>query len=60
MDAALLQDDDFRILKNKVTVKQVDELIKLLCAYCERPNCTLFCQKHCKRAFHKKCYDLVK
>ena len=54
-----MDDDDYRIVQNRMSDKQQAELLKKLCCYCERPNCSYFCQKYCKRAFHKKCKDLV-
>jgi len=36
-------DDDYRIVPTTITDKQLHELLKKLCCYCERPNCTYFC-----------------
>jgi chromodomain-helicase-DNA-binding protein 7 len=39
--------------------KNIDEMLKKLCYYCERPNCSNFCNGFCRRSFHLKCIAKV-
>lgn len=47
------------IYSKRISPKQAEDLLKKFCYFCERQKCSLFCSKHCKRAFHKNCAEKV-
>jgi chromodomain-helicase-DNA-binding protein 7 len=53
------EDDEGSEEKVRLDEAKKDELLKRLCAFCEKPKCTHYCMSFCKRSFHEECRKKV-
>lgn len=46
---------NYKPVSSSGKLRASDDMLKKLCYYCERVNCTYICNGPCRRGFHENC-----